>query len=322
MHIQWYPGHMTKTRRMMQETISLVDIVIELVDARIPYSSKNPDIDDLARQKYRILLLNKCDLADEKKTALWKSYYEEKGFRVIEMNALQGNGMALVTTAARELMAEKIARQRARGRLNVPIRSMIAGIPNVGKSTFINKYVGKTTAKTGDKPGVTRGKQWIKLKKDFELLDTPGILWPKFEDQEVGRKLAFTGAINDDILDLQNLAVAFIDHMMLIDPDCIRKRYDIAFDTIEEPLAVLEKIALSRGFKQKGGEADLLRAAKILMDEYRGGKLGRITLETPEDITLMQEKKQRAAEEKRADERRRKEAFRKQREAESRTEQE
>ena len=214
-NIQWYPGHMTKTRRMMEENISLVDIVIELVDARIPYSSKNPDLDTLAKNKHRILLLNKCDLADERATDIWQEYFEKQGFRVIRINALKGNGLGEVTETARGLMKEKIEKLKARGRINVPIRSMIVGIPNVGKSTFINKYVGRVTAKTGDKPGVTRGKQWIKLKKDFELLDTPGILWPKFEDQQVGLKLAFTGAINDDILDPENMAIAFINHMTL-----------------------------------------------------------------------------------------------------------
>ncbi len=284
MNIQWYPGHMTKTKRMIQQNISLVDIVIELVDARIPYSSKNPDIDELAKNKYRMILLNKCDLAQENATALWKAYYKQKGFAVMELNALKGTGISEVTAAARELMAEKIQRQKARGRLFVPIRSMIVGIPNVGKSTFINKYVGKATAKTGDKPGVTRGKQWIKLKKDFELLDTPGILWPKFDDKAVGLKLAFTGAVNDNILDLTTLATELIDHLLLRHSQCIQKRYEIAFDTIEEPHVILEQIAVARGFKQKGGEPDLDRAAKILLDEYRGGKLGKITLELPEDI--------------------------------------
>lgn len=291
MNIQWYPGHMTKTRRMMEETISLVDIVIELVDARIPYSSKNPDLDTLAKNKHRIILLNKCDLADERATAIWTDYFEKLGFRVIQMNALKGTGMNQVTDAARSLMKEKIEKLKARGRINVPIRSMIVGIPNVGKSTFINKYVGKTTAKTGDKPGVTRGKQWIKLKKDFELLDTPGILWPKFEDQEVGLKLAFTGAINDDILDAETLAISFIDHLLPRNADAIKKRYQITFDTIEEPHMVLRQIAEARSFKLKGGEPDLARTAKILLDEFRGGKLGRITLELPEDITEMLEAK-------------------------------
>ena len=287
MNIQWYPGHMTKTRRMMEETISLVDIVIELVDARIPYSSKNPDLDDLAKHKHRILLLNKADLADPQATAVWAKYFEEKGFRVIQLNALKGQGMNQVTEAARDLMKEKVERLKARGRINVPIRSMIVGIPNVGKSTFINKYVGKTTAKTGDKPGVTRGKQWIKLKKDFELLDTPGILWPKFEDQQVGLKLAFTGAINDDILDAQNMACAFLSHMMVRNAGSIKERYQVAFENGDEPQEVLIRIAEARGFKLKGDTPDLERTAKILFDEFRGGKLGRITLELPEDIDEM-----------------------------------
>ncbi len=290
-NIQWYPGHMTKTRRMMEENLSLVDIVIELVDARIPYSSKNPDLDTLAKTKHRILLLNKCDLAEERATDIWQEYFEKQGFRVIHINALKGSGLGEVTETARELMREKIERLKAKGRINVPIRSMIVGIPNVGKSTFINKYVGKATAKTGDKPGVTRGKQWIKLKKDFELLDTPGILWPKFEDEQVGLLLAFTGAINDDILDPENLAIAFIRHMLARNADCLRKRYGIDFDMTATPHDILEEIAISRGFKKKGGEPDLERTGKILLDEYRAGKLGRLTLELPEDIDGMRERK-------------------------------
>lgn len=275
---------MTKTKRMMQENISLVDVVIELVDARIPYSSKNPDIDTLAKNKHRIIILNKADIADERATGLWRAYFEEQGFKVVEVNSIKGSGVAEVVNSARELMREKVERQKARGRLFVPIRSMIVGIPNVGKSTFINKTVGKTAAKTGDKPGVTRGKQWIKIKKDFELLDTPGILWPKFEDKQVGLKLAFTGAINDDILDMQTLGVEFINHMQAAAPDCLRKRYGVSFDTIDEPHEILEKIAVARGFKLKGGEPDCPRAARIMLDEFRGAKLGRITLERPEDI--------------------------------------
>lgn len=309
MNIQWYPGHMTKTRRMMEETISLVDIVIELVDARIPYSSKNPDLDTIAKNKHRIILLNKCDLADPAATEIWEDYFKAKGFRVIQINALKGKGLGEVTDVARDLMKEKIAKLKARGRINVPIRSMIVGIPNVGKSTFINKYVGKTTAKTGDKPGVTRGKQWIKLKKDFELLDTPGILWPKFEDEQVGLKLAFTGAINDDILDAQTMAVKFIDHMMLRNPDCLRKRYEIEFDTASEPYDVLVAIAKARGFKLKGDLPDLERASKILMDEFRGGKLGRITLELPEDIVEMQQEIEIKKKEKAQNDKQRKQKY-------------
>ncbi len=304
-NIQWYPGHMTKTRRMMEENISLVDIVIELVDARIPYSSKNPDLDTIAKNKHRILLLNKCDLADEKATDIWQSYFEAQGFFVIRINALVGSGLGEVTEAARAMMQEKIAKLKARGRINVPIRSMIVGIPNVGKSTFINKYVGKATAKTGDKPGVTRGKQWIKLKKDFELLDTPGILWPKFEDQQVGLKLAFTGAINDDILDAENLGIAFLRHMAARNADCIRNRYGVDFAPGDEPYEILQKIALSRGFKKKGDEPDLERTAKILLDEFRGGKLGRLTLELPEDIDrMLEEKAERESEKAKQDQQR------------------
>lgn len=288
MNIQWYPGHMTKTRRMIVESISLVDIVIELVDARIPYSSKNPDIDELAKNKFRIILMNKSDLADDSATAVWTKYFEEKGFKVILTDSVKGKGLTAVTSVAKDLMQEKIDRQKARGRIFVPIRSMIVGIPNVGKSTFINKYVGKTTAKTGDKPGVTRGKQWIKIKKDFELLDTPGILWPKFEDQQVGLKLAFTGAINDDILDSETMGNEFIDLMLSVNPQAIRERYNIEFDSVEEPHVVLEKIGESRGFKTKGGEVDRGRTAKILLDEFRGGKLGKLTLEMPDDIKEME----------------------------------
>ena len=306
MNIQWYPGHMTKTRRMMNENISLVDVVIELLDARIPYSSKNPDIDELAKNKRRIVVMNKSDLADPVKTEIWKKYFEEQGFTVILADALKGTGVNKVADAARTLMKDKIEREKARGRLFVPIRSMICGIPNVGKSTFINKVVGKTTAKAGDKPGVTRGKQWIRLKKDFELLDTPGILWPKFEDEEVGLKLAVIGSINDDIIDLETLCTELINMLVVINPDSIKKRYKVEFDTIEEPHAILEKIARARGFIKKGGEADCLRAAVIILDEFRGGKIGKITLELPEDIKMMSEKKQEKEAEKKIRDRERK----------------
>ena len=279
-NIQWYPGHMTKTRRMMEENISLVDIVIELVDARIPYSSKNPDLDTLAKNKHRILLLNKCDLADERATDIWQEYFEKQGFRVIRINALKGNGLGEVTETARGLMKEKIEKLKARGRINVPIRSMIVGIPNVGKSTFINKYVGKVTAKTGDKPGVTRGKQWIKLKKDFELLDTPGILWPKFEDQRVGLLLAFLGSINDEILNVEELALSVIDYLTAEYPGTLEKRF--GFEGMTDRVEILGEIARVRGCLKKGNELDYEKAARLLMDDFRSGKLGRITLEKPE----------------------------------------
>jgi ribosome biogenesis GTPase A len=310
MNIQWYPGHMTKTRRMMEENISLVDVVIELIDARIPYSSKNPDIDELAKNKYRIIVMNKSDLADDSATAVWTKYFEDKGFKVILTDAKAGKGVNAVTNLAKDLMAEKIERLKQKGRIFVPIRAMIVGIPNVGKSTFINKYVGKTTAKTGDKPGVTRGKQWIKVKKDFELLDTPGILWPKFEDPEVGLKLAFTGAVNDDILDMETAAYEFINLMVATYPDRLRERYNIEFDTIEPVHEIFEKIGRARGFVVKGGEIDRARCAKILMDEFRGGKLGKMTLELPEDIKDMTEEIKKRQEEKKQRDRERKAEYR------------
>ncbi len=284
MNIQWYPGHMTKTRRMMQENIGLVDIVIELLDARIPFSSKNPEIDELAKNKHRIVILNKVDLADDKKTNLWIKYFEEQNCKVILVDSIKGKGIKDITEVSKELMKEKVERLKQRGRLFVPTRAMIVGIPNVGKSTLINKFVGKSLAKTGDKPGVTRGKQWIKIKKDFELLDTPGILWPKFEDQTVGLKLAFTGAVNDDILDTYTLALNLIDNLRKIYPNSLKERYKIDFNEEDKSDKILENIGISRSFKTKGGEIDLNRVSYILIDEFRGGKLGKITLEQPIDF--------------------------------------
>ena len=311
MNIQWYPGHMTKTVRMMSENISLVDVVVELIDARIPYSSKNPDIDNLAKNKKRIIVMNKTDLADPAKTEVWKKWFEAKGFTVILADAVKGTGVNKVADTARTLMKDKIEREKARGRLFVPVRAMIVGIPNVGKSTFINKTVGKTTAKTGDKPGVTKGKQWIRIKKDFELLDTPGILWPKFEDEEVGLKLAMIGSINDNILDTETLCTEYINLMMVVNPNFIKNRYNVEFDTIDEPHEVLEKIAVSRGFIKKGGEPDCERTAKIVLDEFRGGKIGKITLEMPEDIHEMEAKMVREEKEKKAKDAARKAEYKK-----------
>lgn len=285
MNIQWYPGHMTKTRRMMEENISLVDIVIELLDARLPFSSKNPDIDNLAGNKKRIIIMNKVDLADESKTKRWKEYFEAKNFKVILVDSITGKGIKDITAVSKELMAEKLERLRLRGRIFAPTRAMIVGIPNVGKSTLINKFVGKAMTKTGDKAGVTRGKQWVRVKKDFELLDTPGILWPKFEDQSVGLKLAFTGAMNDDILDSVTLSYNLIEYLNRLYPDAVSRRYAIEYDPDTKPDKILEMIAEKRGFKVRGGEPDLDRAANILLDEFRAAKLGRITLEAPEDVT-------------------------------------
>jgi ribosome biogenesis GTPase A len=278
-NIQWYPGHMAKSMRMMKENLALVDIVIELLDARIPYSSKNPDIDELARHKKRIAVLNKADLADEAQNAAWKRYYEGLGYQVRLTNSAAGKGLASVAEAARAHMAEKIARQKARGRLMVPIRAMIVGIPNVGKSTMINRYAGKAAAKVADRPGVTRGKQWIKIAADFELLDTPGILWPKFQNDDMGRNLAFIGSINDNILDMAQLAAQLADTLRAIAPDGLKSRYNIDFTDDDIAHEILEKIGKVRGFKAKDGVVDILRTAIIFIDEFRAGKLGRVTLE-------------------------------------------
>jgi len=280
MNIQWYPGHMTKAVRMMQEDIKLIDIVIELVDARVPYSSKNPDIDELAKNKFRLILLNKVDLADDKITAQWEQYYQKKGFTVAKINARSGAGIKAITGVIQETCKEKIERDRKRGILNRPIRAMIVGIPNVGKSTFINSYAGKACTKTGNKPGVTKGKQWIRMNKNVELLDTPGILWPKFEDQQVGVRLALIGSIKDDILNIQELALELISYLVKNYPGVLAENYRA--DESAESYAILSQIAENRQCKLKGDQPDYDKAAAILLENYRNGKLGRMTLERPE----------------------------------------
>ncbi len=287
MNIQWYPGHMTKTKRMILENLKLVDIVIELVDARIPLSSKNPDIDGFAKNKHRMLVMNKSDLANSEITKQWISYFEKQNFTVILVNSINGKGIAEISTAAKELMKEKLAHDLARGRIFRPIRAMVVGIPNVGKSTFINKLVGKASTKTGDRPGVTKGKQWIKIKKDLELLDTPGILWPKFEDIDVGLKLGFTGAIKDDVLDQQTLAIELIRHLQTHLPETLQNRYGIDPEVQQAAEDVLKSIGQRRGCLVTGGVIDTMRTSQILLDEFRGGKLGFITLEKPP--TLLQQ---------------------------------
>ena len=280
MNYQWYPGHMTKAKRMMQEDIKLIDLLIELVDARIPLSSRNPDIDKLGAQKGRMVLLNKSDLADPKANKRWIEYFQSMNITVIEINSKTGSGMKAIQNAVNEACKEKKERDKKRGILNRPIRAMVVGIPNVGKSTFINSYAGKACTKTGNKPGVTKGKQWIRLGKGLELLDTPGILWPKFEDQAVGMKLAFIGSINDEILLEDELAIDLIKFLRNAYPGCIEKRFET--EERENPLETLELIAKVRGCFKKGNEIDLEKAAAILMDEFRAGKLGRMTLELPE----------------------------------------
>ncbi|MBR3607617.1 MAG: ribosome biogenesis GTPase YlqF [Lachnospiraceae bacterium] len=279
MNYQWYPGHMTKAKRMMQEDIKLIDLLIELVDARIPISSRNPDIDKLGANKGRMVLLNKSDLADPKANKQWIEYFKSQNITVIEINSKTGSGMKAIQNAVNEACREKRERDKKRGILNRPIRAMVVGIPNVGKSTFINSYAGKACTKTGNKPGVTKGKQWIRLGKGLELLDTPGILWPKFEDQEVGMKLAFIGSINDEILLEDELAMDLIGFLKNSYPGSIAQRFQI--EDSETEAEILRQIAEVRGCYKKGNEIDYDKAASILMDEFRAGKLGRMTLELP-----------------------------------------
>lgn len=277
MNVQWYPGHMTKAKRQMQEDIKLIDLIIELVDARVPLSSRNPDIDEIGKNKARLILLNKADLADETQNEAWKTYFQEKGFYVVKVDSRNGAGMKMVQNVIQEACKEKTERDRKRGIKNRPIRAMVAGIPNVGKSTFINTFAGKACAKTGNKPGVTKGKQWIRLNKNVELLDTPGILWPKFEDQEVGKRLAFIGSIKDDILNMEELALELISYLCEKYPGTIEERYHIPEEG--EPVDVLGAIAKVRGCLKKGEELDYTKATGILFEEFRSGKIGRITLE-------------------------------------------
>ena len=279
MDFQWYPGHMTKAKRMMQENMKLIDIMIELVDARIPLSSRNPDIDQLAANKARLILLNKTDMADERVTAQWEEYFKEKGFYVARTNSRSGKGVKGTQAIVMEACKEKIERNKKRGIKNRPIRAMIAGIPNVGKSTFINSLAGKACTKTGNKPGVTKGKQWIKLNKNIELLDTPGILWPKFEDQQVGLRLALIGSIRDEILNQDEMAIELIEYLKNHYNGILSDRYQV--DESNDRVKILEEIALNRNCKMKGNELDYEKASKILLEEFRNGKLGKISLEVP-----------------------------------------
>lgn len=281
MHFQWYPGHMTKAKRMMQENIKLIDLVIELVDARIPMSSRNPDIDELGKNKARLILLNKSDLAEEKQNDAWAVFFKEKGYSVVKVNSKKGGGIKSIQSVIQEACKEKIERDRKRGILNRPVRAMVVGIPNVGKSTFINALAGKACAKTGNKPGVTKGKQWIRLNKNVELLDTPGILWPKFEDQTVGLRLAMVGSIKDEILNTEELAAEMIQFMKKNYRGVLAEKYDIIES--EDPYQCLSDIAKSRHCLLRGNELDMAKAAILLVDDFRSGRLGRITLEFPED---------------------------------------
>ena len=277
MQFQWYPGHMTKAKRQMQEDIKLIDLVIELVDARIPLSSRNPDIDELGKNKARLIIMNKSDLSDENQNKEWAAYFKKMGYYVVGLDARTKTGMKTVTNVVMEACKEKIERDRRRGILNRPVRAMVVGIPNVGKSTFINAFAGKACAKTGNKPGVTKGKQWIRINKNVELLDTPGILWPKFEDQSVGAKLAMIGSMNDQILNLEELSLELLGYLHKCYEGILAQRYEL--EESEDRLAMLSAVAKNRNCLKKGNELDYAKASNILLEEFRNGKIGRITLE-------------------------------------------
>lgn len=281
MHFQWYPGHMTKAKRMMQENIKLIDLVIELVDARIPVSSRNPEIDELGKNKARLILLNKSDLAEDKWNDAWAEYFKAKGYSVLKVNSRKSGGVKSIQGVIQEACKEKIERDRKRGILNRPVRAMVVGIPNVGKSTFINALAGKACTKTGNKPGVTKGKQWIRLNKNVELLDTPGILWPKFEDQTVGLRLAFIGSIKDEILNTEELSMELIGFLKEHYAGILKSKYQI--EEVEDNYACLRFVAENRHCLVRGNELDTEKAAKLLLDDFRNGRLGKITLEFPED---------------------------------------
>jgi ribosome biogenesis GTPase A len=276
---------MVKAKRKIAEDLKLVDIVIELLDARIPMSSRNPEVDQIVGNKKRIIVLNKSDLADPAVNRKWVDYFKQENTRVILANSVSGGGLKDVLAASKQLMKEKLDRLKSRGLVVMTTRALIIGIPNVGKSTFINKLAGKSVAQTGDRPGVTKAKQWIKVSPELELLDTPGILWPKFEDERVGMCLAYTGAIKDEILDINELAEKLLTVLLSKFPDKIRARYKL--EEIPEdmtPEKLLETIGRKRGCMIAGGEVDILRASVMLLDEFRGGKIGNITLESPEDF--------------------------------------
>lgn len=283
MNIQWFPGHMTKAQRMIEENLSMVDAVCEILDARIPYSSRNPDIDRLAGDKPRLVILNRVDLADPQMTARWRKYFESRGLAILETDAKSGKGVGSFAPAVRRLLKDKLAAYEAKGQVGRPLRVMTLGIPNVGKSTFINRVAGRKAAIAGDKPGVTRGKQWINIDQGLDLLDTPGILWPKFDSQEVGEMLAITNAIKADVLDKETLGANFMLRLRELYPKAIEERYKFVPDPDMNGFELLEQAAKKRGFLVSRGEYDIERMANTLLGEYHDGKLGRLTLEAPPD---------------------------------------
>lgn len=283
--LSWFPGHMTKTRRMIAAELANMDAVCEILDARIPLSSRNPDVDDLTAGKKRIVVLNRVDQADPEMTKRWAAYFRSLGYAVIEVDAKSGAGVKQFAPAVRALLRDKLEAYEAKGQVGRVLRVMVLGIPNVGKSTFINKVSGRKTAKAEDRPGVTRTKQWVPVDKTLELLDTPGILWPKFEDPEVGIRLAFTGAIKDDVVDIEELAVRLMDYLGKNYPQAILERYKVSAEDGDDGWELLQKAARKRGFLISGGEVDTERMSRILLDEFRGGKLGRFTLETVPEVS-------------------------------------
>ena len=282
--LSWFPGHMTKTKRMIVAEIKNMDAVCEIVDARIPISSRNPDVDEMTAGKPRMMVLNRVDQADPAQTKRWAAYFRAKGYAVLEANAKGGTGTQQFAGAVRELLKEKLAAYAEKGQVGRTVRVMVLGIPNVGKSTFINKVAKRKTAKAEDRPGVTRTKQWVPVDNTLELLDTPGILWPKFDDTKVGMHLAFTGAIKDDVMDLEELASCLMDYLGKHYADIVTERYKITIEEEDSGYDLLTKAGRKRGFLMRGAEVDTERMARILLDEFRGGKLGRFTLETPEDL--------------------------------------
>ena len=284
--IQWFPGHMAKTRRLMKENLPLVDVVVEITDARVPASSRNPEMKNLVGGKPRVVVLNKCDMADEALTAEWIEYYRTNGVRAVAMDCRSGKGLNKLVPTVKEVMKKELEKRAAKGMEGKPIRMMIVGIPNVGKSSFINRVAGGNRAKVEDRPGVTRGKQWVTLEKGIDLLDMPGVLWPKFDDKTVGEHLAFTGAIKDDILDTELLAMRLADLLNREYHSLLCERYRLTDEETAgiEPYDLLSLIGAKRSMKISGGEVDTERAAAMLLDEFRGGKIGRMTLEMPNEL--------------------------------------
>lgn len=284
MNIQWYPGHMTKTRRMMEEDLKLVDAVCEILDARIPISSRNPDVDAICGAKPRMIILNRIDMADPGMVKRWTEYFKHKGWAVIQTDCKSRKGINTFVPAVRSLLSEKLERYAAKGQTGRPLKLMVVGIPNVGKSTFINQIAGRKGAKAENRPGVTRGKQWVNVDQGLLLLDTPGILWPKFEDPEVGMRLAYTGAVKDDVIDTETLACHLMEMLAKRYPEAVRERYRIEIPEEIDSYELLTEAGRKRGYLVSGGEVDTERMAKVLLEEYRSCKLGRFTLESPEEM--------------------------------------